>query len=692
MTARALALLAVLLVARVASGEPLPDLALRAKSGALPLELAREGNAWVGELRLENRGAVAVDVRVRPRTGTELLPRLPPTVSANFAGGKAVARIEPGQSQAIVVRWAPGHKRRPRELYGQIEVELDASRRLIAGFHADAVASPLGSRPLSALLVLPLIGLFVLAILGRRRPVTQGLWKVVAAVSGAQLVLAVALHAAFVPALNRYDGNDGFQFIERSVLERGLGIEYALGVDGISIGLVAFVAFAILGFALLGTRWSGRKARPWGFVLLVDLGVMGALVATDLALVLGFFWLSLLGSAALVASAGDREASGAAVRFAPLAAIAFTLVLVACLWIARSAGPSYLVDGTETARTFSLAELSHADLTGQRLVLPYVAIVLGLGALMGLAPLHAWLSGTIARLPAALALLVNLGTVTVASYLLLRLGYGVLPRGTAWAAPALSGLAALSVLWGAFSSAVHGDLRRLLAAAGAVNVGIALLSFSSLTAIGVAGYVVAIQSHTLSMVLWFGLTASLRDRTGSTELDRVGAAVAAAPLLLPIAAVGVLSQLGAPGSLGFVAQMLAIFGAAPLRPLAVAGALFGLIAIAFFQLRRLRSLGVEPGPELGALARPLGVRERTILIASAVAVVMAGVWPAPLFSVIAESALDHAERVNPPGPLEIAEERPERRDLPGRALARTLLNFHEEARRSMALSDSRTDR
>src|SRR5262245_15185736 len=112
MTARALALLAVLLVAKVASGEPLPALALQASRGGLPLELAREGNAWAGELRLENRGAVAVDVRVRPRSGTELAPRLPPTVSTTFAGGKALSRIEPGQSQTIAVRWTPGRKRR----------------------------------------------------------------------------------------------------------------------------------------------------------------------------------------------------------------------------------------------------------------------------------------------------------------------------------------------------------------------------------------------------------------------------------------------------------------------------------------------------------------------------------------------------------------------------------------------------
>ncbi len=688
MTIRALALLAVLLVARVASGEPAPDLVLRAGSGALPLELAREGNAWVGELRLENRGAVAVDVRVRTRAGSELLPRLPPTVNATFAGGKALARIEPGQSHTIALRWAPGRKRRPRELYGQIEVEADASRHLVAGFHAAAAASRLGIRPLSALLVLPLIGLILLAI----RPRAPGLWKVVAAVGAAQLALAVALHVAFVPALNRYDGNDGFQFIERSVLVRGLGIEYSLGVDGLSIGLIAFVAFAILGFALLGTPWRGHETRCWGFVLLLDLGVMGALVATDLALVLGFFWLSLLGLVALVATTGDREAMGVGARFPAFVAIAFTLVLLGCLWVTRSAGPSYLVDGTEAARTFSLAELSHADLAGQRLVLPYVAIVLGLGALMGLAPLHVWLSGTIARQPAALALLVNLGTVTVASYLLLRLGYGVLPRGTAWAAPALGGVAALSVLWGAFTAAVHGDLRRLAAAAGAVNVGIALLSFSSLTAIGVAGYVVAIQSHTLSMVLWFGLIAILRDRTGSTELGRVKSALATLPLLLPIAAVATLSQLGAPGSIGFVAQVLAIVGAAPLRPLAVAGSLFGLIALAFFQLRRLRSIELEPGPEPAAPAQPLSVKECTLLIVSTVAVVVTGVWPAPFFSVIAESALDHAERVKPPGPLEIVEERRDRLDLPGPFLARSLLNFHEEARRSVALSDSRTDR
>jgi NADH:ubiquinone oxidoreductase subunit 4 (subunit M) len=642
MTARraCLVLLAtLLLLGRTARAEARPDVMLRAAAGDLPLELTRAGSEFAGELRLENRGATPVEVRVRPRAGSELTPRLPPTVSATFADGKTETRLAPGQAQAITLRWAPGRERRPRALYGQIEVELDGGL-VVAGFHAQA--SPVfGGRPLSVLLALPLLGLAALGLLARR-PRPERLWLVVAGVGAAQIALAITVLAAFVPALNRYDGNDGYQFIERSVLSRELGIEYALGVDGFSLGSIALAAFAIMAAALLGSPWRSRLASYWAFVLLIDLGVIGALAAIDLALVLGFWWLGLLGAAALVAGAAGRDARPAATRFALFAALAFTLVLVACLSVAGSAGPAYLVDGTEARRAFSFFELSRVELSGWKLAAPYIAVVLALGALMGLAPLNAWLSETTARLSAAVALLVNLATVSVAGYLLLRLGYGVLPRGTIWAAPALGALGALSVLWGGFTSARHDDLRRLAASAAAIDAGIAFLSFSALTAIGIAGHLLAIQSHMLSMVLWFGLAASL-ERRGGTTLARLRGALSGVQWLL----------LGAPGTLAFVAQLLAIFGAFPLNAAAVAVTTFGLIGCAFFQLRRWSA---SSRPPVAEPALPLDLRERVLLFGSASAIVLAGVWPAPLLTVVAETALDHAVRVNPPGPLEIVEQ------------------------------------
>jgi NADH-quinone oxidoreductase subunit M len=548
------------------------------------------------------------------------------------------------------------------------------------------------SGALSILLLLPLIGLFLLALarLGKQRA-AQHLWIVAAGVGTAQLAVALAVHAGFDVAASRLDGSDGFQFVERAVLLRTVGIEYALGVDGLSVGLVVVSAFALVAVAVFSRSSEGTLERHWVLLLLADLGAVGALVAIDLALILAFWGLALLATTLMVRGSGEDGARRVAVRFAVPSAIAYALVAAAVVLIANQPGP---------ARTFSIPALARTDLVGPArtiaqipaIKLIYGALFLGLGALMGLAPLHAWLAGTIARVPAATALLVNVAVSGVASYLFLRIGYGVLPAGTAWAAPLLGGVGALSVVWCALAAAAEHDLKRLTAAAGAVNVGIVLLALSSLTAIGVEGAVAAIQSQLLYSVLALGLGARLEASLRSTDLGRARALWAAAPTVGLVAWLAWVAQVGAPGSYAFVARLLAIVGAFPLRPLAASAALAGLV-IFFFSHARLAKKVLNARAEreesrAAAVSRPpFGTLASAIVVLAAFSVVLLGFWPKPALSAISSSALDHAARVNPPGPLEIVHSPENQR---GDGLARALPSFCRDPSSACRLSDSRS--
>ena len=676
---RVAALLFLLLLSiagAVRAEQPASDLTLSAEGG-LPLELARTGAVISGKLRLENRGSTPAELSVFPRGVGEPLPRLPATVDARFSEGTHT-RIEPGQAKEIVVRWSTSQTPWARELYGHIVVQASSGQTLAAGFHGRNAPEvlPFERRALSLLLLLPLVGLLVLAaarFAGDRA--TKHLWKVAASVSALQLVLAVGIHARFDVAASRYDGNEGFQFVERQVLLRGLGVEYALGVDGLSLGLVVLSAFALLAVAVLGSRTKANAERHWALLLLANLGAVGALIALDLALLLAFWGLALVASTLIVGGSADGSRRSAK-RFAVLCLVAYALVFAACVLVATFAGPALLVDGTRVPRAFSIAEIVHVDLVGTRhtigslpaIKLIYAALLLGLGTLMGLAPLNAWLAGTIARVPATTALLLAVTASGVASYLMLRIGYAVVPAGTAWAAPLLSGLGALSVIWGALTSAVQDDLKRLSASATAVNAGIGLFAIGSLTAIGVEGAVAAIQSQLLSSVIVLGLGAQLEARFASCDLGRVRSLGVAAPAAALIACVAGLSLLGAPGSYTFVSRLLSIVGALPLRPLAAVGVIVGLLILAVSQARLLRSV-LAGRPEDTERATDAASTERVLLVLAALAVVVLGFWPKLALWAVSASSLDHAARVNPPGPLEIVDDQENR---PGPVLARAL--------------------
>ncbi len=542
---------------------------------------------------------------------------------------------------------------------------------------------------LSMLLLMPLIGLVALAAarLWRERA-ARHLWIVAATVAAAQLAIALAVHAGFDVTVSRFDGKEGFQFVERLVLLRGVGIEYALGVDGLSVGLVVLSAFALLAVALLGSATKANAERHWAMLLLADLGAIGALVAIDLALILLFWGLSLLAATLIVRASELEGARRVGLRFALLSSIAYALVAAAFLLVAGQGG------------AFSILDLAHANLVGQArtiaripaIKLIYGALLLGLGALMGLAPLHAWLAGTIARVPAATVLLISVVASGVSGYLFLRIGYGVLAAGTAWAAPLLGGIGALSVLWGAFAGATQHDLKRVVVATGTVNAGIVVFAISSLTAIGVEGAVAAIQSHLLYSVLALGLGAGLEASIASSDLRRARALWAATPAAALVAGIACLAQLGAPGSYTFVARVLSVVGALPLRPVAALSVIAGLMVLA---LSHARLMKVMLKPRIGDQAEgkapvshaAFGSPAAAFLVVTAFAVVFLGFWPKPALSAVSSSALDHAARVNPPGPLEIVHNHG---NNGGDGLARALPSFCEDRSSVHRLSDSRS--
>jgi NADH:ubiquinone oxidoreductase subunit 4 (subunit M) len=252
-------------------------------------------------------------------------------------------------------------------------------------------------------------------------------------------------------------------------------------------------------------------------------------------------------------------------------------------------------------------------------------------------------------------------------------------------------MGALSVVWGAFAGAARDDLKGLASSVTEVNAGISLFAIGSLTAIGLEGAVAAMHSQILYSVLVFGIGVPIEARFASTDLRRVCALAAAAPLMALIVAIAGLSQLGAPGSYAFVARMLSIVGAVPLRPMAALAVVLGLLVVAVAGARRMRrvlAVGEKDSPDASgrASAGDFGPLAQAVPALAALAVVTLGLWPKPALSAVSTSALEHAARVNPPGPLEIVD-RPGNR--PRQALARALPSFHPVVTRITRLSEAR---
>jgi NADH-quinone oxidoreductase subunit M len=643
--------------------------------GPLALGAAREG--FGGELSIVNDGKEPLVVSRIAVRGDATDPRAPPKLVARLVDGSLPATILPGATKKAYVQWLPERGLRVRQLFAHVIVTTsdEQSGEVAMGVRAQMPGplGPLEGRLLSLIIGVPLLGALITFLArasgkeGARTP------YVVAATSLAlQSALALYVYRGFAPDVSRIDGNDGLQFVEHAVWIRSIAAELFLGVDGTSVGpmvIVSLVAF----LAILPERTVPRGASGYHEAYLVlASAIPGALTAMDALLFVLFTSVAIVAAALLVGGWGGPDRRQAATRLAVLGTLAALMLLVASLAMARSADPTFLVDGTRTTTTFSLPELSRVALGGKGAklfgaALPKAAFVLVFGAslvLLGAFPLHGWVPATLGASRTASAALVSAALPAIGTVALLRLGCSVLPEGMRWASGVVVALGAVTAAYGALAALGEKDLIRLAGYATTSQVGFTLLGIGSLTPQGISGAMVLASTRALACAAFLLVVGALDDRARTRDVTRLEGVAGQMPGWATAFAVAALGHAGVLGLGGAWGPLLALFGALPnYAPLAVVAslALVTLAAAHLFAVGRVLFGRLDPDWEKSPLLEAFGgrfpdltSREWTTLAPLAALVVLLGVWPAPLLASTSGTVRDLTNAVSPPGPEQIA--------------------------------------
>jgi NADH-quinone oxidoreductase subunit M len=682
--ALAFALAAAVLVAT--SGAARADAARRAGTVRLevapgvrgPLDLHPAQGGFEGEFSIVNAGKEPLVVSRLAVRGDAADVRAPPKVIARLSKeGVLPATIPPGASRRATVQWYPERGVRQRQLFAHVVVTSsdEATGEVAMGVRAE-VPGPLGplqGRLLSLLIGAPLAGavaIFLARLLGARDDRTAR--AIALGALAAQAAVAIEVYRSFVPDVSRLDGNDGLQLVEHAVWIRALSVEIFFGVDGIAAGALLVVALVALA-GMLAERGSVRGAPGYhAAYLTLSSAVAGALTSMDALLFVLFTSVSVVCAALVVGGWGGPDRRKAATRLALLGGASVALLLVAVLAVARSADPTFLVDGTRTNVTFSLPELSRvafgakgATLFGA--ALPKVAflfVLVASVALLGAFPLHGWLAPAFVEARTATGALVGAALPAIGTVALLRIGCAVLPEGMRWASGVVVALGAVTAAYGALAALGQSDLRRLAACAATSQAGFALLGVGSLTPQGISGAIVLASTRGLACALFLLVAGALDERVRTHDVARVEGVATQMPGWAMAVAIAALGQAGLVGLGGSWGPVLALFGALPnYAPLAVVAAiaLVVLAAAHLLPLSRLVFGKLDPAWERSPHLEPFGgkfpdltSREWLAVAPLALLVVLLGVWPAPLLSASTGTVRDLTNAVSPPGPEQIA--------------------------------------
>jgi NADH-quinone oxidoreductase subunit M len=236
-----------------------------------------------------------------------------------------------------------------------------------------------------------------------------------------------------------------------------------------------------------------------------------------------------------------------------------------------------------------------------------------------------------------------------------RVGFGAVPEGALSASSSIATLGALGALWGALCAMVQRDLRRFFAYASIATSGMCFYGLAGLTPEGIAGAVMTLVAHGLAAMLFLGFVFAVEERVRTRDAGRVAGLAADAPALAGMAAVGLGVSLGVPGLAGAWGDLLAFLGGFARFPVLALVLAVAVVASAVAHLRVARLVLLErsdPSWRSSAALEPFGGRlpdatapELFALVPVAAIALLLGLWPAPILSLVSESARDFSEEL-----------------------------------------------
>jgi NADH-quinone oxidoreductase subunit M len=372
----------------------------------------------------------------------------------------------------------------------------------------------------------------------------------------------------------------GFQFEVNRPWIASPAIRYHLGVDGISLWLVLLTTFLGPIGALVSWRTIEHRTKEYYFLfLLQQTAMIGVFVSLDTFLYYGFWELSLVPMAILIAMFGRNRGPRAALKFFLYTFLPSALFLVAILWLYAQAG---------TFDYIGLQQyLSQHALPAQALAWVSLAFLVAFAVKVPLFPLHGWLGDVIEEAPTAMAMVVagKLGL-----YSIFRYNLGLFPAQARAIAPLMIALAVIGILYGALVALVQNNMRRLVAYSIVSHVSFCILGIFSFALAGLNGALFQTLNEGLTGSALLVLSAFLYDRYGTFDMRDYGGLAAKMPMMATLWVITALALVGLPLMNGFVGEFLVLSGSYPGHPGWVLTATIGVILSAAYMLTMVQRI------------------------------------------------------------------------------------------------------
>jgi NADH-quinone oxidoreductase subunit M len=424
------------------------------------------------------------------------------------------------------------------------------------------------AHPLSLTVWVPLLGAGLIAIMPRGT--SNSVYKWIAAVASfVAMVISIQVAAGF-------QANDQIQFRLQKDWIPSFGIQYFLGVDGLSVTMVLLTG--ILSFLCIVASWgfehwhTSKGARGYfSLFLLLEAGMMGVFESLDFFLFYVFWEMMLLPMYFLIGIWGGPRREYAAIKFFLYTLAGSVLMLVVMLAMYFSVEP-------HTFDLTILREKGPALFTGKWWIAAFVGLYIGFAIKVPVFPFHTWLPDAHVEAPTPISVILAGVLLKMGTYGLMRISYPIIPEAALWFAPWMMAFGTWNIVYGSMCAMaqirgvprvnaqtgeriVERDFKKMIAYSSVAHMGFCLIGLAAATPAGLAGCLMQMWNHGTITSMLFLLVGVIYDRAHHRNLDGFGGLWQVMPHYGSLTALAFMASLGLPGLAGFVGEFLSFAGA-----------------------------------------------------------------------------------------------------------------------------------
>ena len=467
---------------------------------------------------------------------------------------------------------------------------------------------------LSVLIFSPLLGAAVAALLRDERVLRWWTFLVTAAIG----VRSVSLYTGF------NTGTAAFQFGELHSWIPTLHINFALGVDGISLLLVLLTTL-ITPLCVLAS-WKYIKTRVREFMiclLMMEAAMLGVFCALDAILFFLFWEAMLIPMALMIGVWGGPRKIYASLKFFIYTMAGSVFLLVALIALRLQTG------------SFSIPDMmGHHYAAGFQLWV-FAAFFISFAIKVPMFPFHTWLPAAHVEAPTAGSVILASVLLKMGTYGFLRFALPITPYAAHHFAPYILWLSVIAILYGGFAALAQSDLKKLVAYSSVGHMGFATLGIFALNLNGIEGSTLVMINHGVTTGALFIMVGMIYERLHTRDLGQCAGLGKYMPVLAGFLGVFCLSSLAFPGTNSFIGEFLVLAGGFKVSKLIILCTVPGIVASAAYNFRMLQRVayGGTNNPDHSGV-KDLDFREIVTLVPLLVFVFWIGLHPQPFVDVM----------------------------------------------------------